>query len=73
MGPMCSIVYENEPAENSMQQMKTLGSFYHSKKLSIIQGLVITVAILVVYQLTVQGGSEIETRTMVFTTLVFFF
>jgi Ca2+-transporting ATPase len=34
MGPMCSIVYENEPAEkNGMQQMpRQLGStFYHSK------------------------------------------
>ncbi|MBU0942173.1 MAG: cation-translocating P-type ATPase [Bacteroidetes bacterium] len=77
MGPMCSIVYENEPAEkNSMQQMpRQLGSTFLSFKemaISIIQGLVITIAILVTYQLTVQsGGSEIETRTMVFSTLVF--
>jgi Ca2+-transporting ATPase len=41
--------------------------------ISIIQGLVITVAILVVYNWQSKGGSEIETRTMVFTTLVFFF
>ena len=76
MGPMCSIVYENEPAEkNSMQQRpRQLGSTFLSFKemaISIIQGLVITIAILIVYQLTVQnGGTEIETRTMVFTTLV---
>jgi Ca2+-transporting ATPase len=77
MGPMCSIVYENEPAEkNSMQQMpRQLGSTFLSLKemaISIIQGIVITLGILFIYQLTVQnGGSEIETRTMVFTTLVF--
>jgi Ca2+-transporting ATPase len=40
--------------------------------ISIIQGIVITLGILFVYQFTVQnGGTEIETRTMVFTTLVF--
>lgn len=76
MGPMCSIVYENEPAEkNSMQQMpRQLGSTFLSLKemsISIIQGIVITTGILFVYQLTVQnGGSQIRTRTMVFTTLV---
>ncbi|UQD57506.1 cation-translocating P-type ATPase [Flavobacterium sp. K5-23] len=77
MGPMCSIVYENEPAEkNSMQQRpRQLGSTFLSLKemgISIIQGIVITLGILFVYQLTVQnGGNENLTRTMVFTTLVF--
>lgn len=77
MGPMCSIVYENEPAEkNSMQQKpRQLGSTFLSLKemtVSIIQGIIITIGILFVYQLTVQnGGSETMTRTMVFTTLVF--
>jgi len=77
MGPMCSIVYENEPAEkNSMLQMpRQLGSTFLSLKemgISIIQGIVITVGILFVYQLSAQnGGSENLTRTMVFTTLVF--
>jgi Ca2+-transporting ATPase len=77
MGPMCSIVYENEPAEkNSMQQLpRQLGSTFLSFKemaISIIQGIMITLGILFVYQLTLQnGGSEIRTRTMVFTTLVF--
>ncbi|WP_070786696.1 cation-translocating P-type ATPase [Flavobacterium crassostreae] len=77
MGPMCSIVYENEPAEkNSMLQMpRQLGSTFLSLKemlLSIVQGITITVGILFVYQWTVQnGGSENLTRTMVFTTLVF--
>jgi Ca2+-transporting ATPase len=77
MGPMCSIVYENEPEEkNSMLQMpRQLGSTFLSLKemgISIIQGIVITIGILSVYQLTVQtGGGESLTRTMVFTTLVF--
>jgi Ca2+-transporting ATPase len=77
MGPMCSIVYENEPAEkNSMQQKpRQLGSTFLSLKemgLSIIQGIAITLGILFVYQWTVQnGGSENLTRTMAFTTLVF--
>ncbi len=76
MGPMCSIVYENEPAEkNSMKQKpRQLGSTFLSLKemgISIIQGLVITLGILFVYQLTIQnGGNENLTRTMVFTTLV---
>lgn len=77
MGPMCSIVYENEPVEkNSMKQPpRQLGSTFLSLKemgISIIQGLMITFGILLVYQFTVQnGGSEPQTRTMVFTTLVF--
>jgi Ca2+-transporting ATPase len=77
MGPMCSIVYENEPEEkNSMlQKPRQLGSTFLSLKemgISIIQGIVITIGILFVYQLTVQnGGDENLTRTMVFTTLVF--
>lgn len=77
MGPMCSIVYENEPAEkNSMlQKPRQLGSTFLSLKemgISIIQGITITIGILFVYQLTVQnGGAENLTRTMVFTTLVF--
>lgn len=77
MGPMCSIVYENEPAEkNSMLQMpRHLGTTFLSFKemrISIMQGIVITAGILFVYQLTVQnGGGENLTRTMVFSTLVF--
>jgi Ca2+-transporting ATPase len=72
MGPMCSIVYENEPAEKNEQLPRQLGNTFLSKEMSIsiIQGLL--PGILFVYQFTVQnGGTEIETRTMVFTTLVF--
>jgi len=77
MGPMCSIVYENEPAEkNSMNQPpRQLSTTFLSLKemgISIIQGIVISFGLLFIYQLTVQnGGNESQTRTMVFTSLVF--
>lgn len=77
MGPTCSIVYENEPIEkNAMQKppRKMTETFLNWKELSIsiVQGLVITLGILLVYQCTYQnGGSEQQTRAMVFTTLIF--
>ncbi len=77
MGPTCSIVYENEPIEkNAMHQKprKITDTFLTWKELSIsiIQGLVITTAILFVYQYTVKsGGNEETTRAMVFSTLIF--
>lgn len=76
MGPTCSIIYENEPMEsNSMfQKPRPFSStFFNWGELttSIIQGLVITLGSLAVYQYAVQQGySENMTRTMVFTTLV---
>lgn len=77
MGPTCSIVYENEPMEkNTMLQKprKMTDTFLNWKELiiSIIQGLVITAALLFAYQYTVQnGGNEEKTRAIVFTTLIF--
>src|SRR5690554_4642339 len=77
MGPTCSIVYENEPMEkNTMQQKprKMTETFLNFKELSIsiIQGLLITVGVLVAYQFAVQNQSNEETtRAMVFTTLIF--
>ncbi len=77
MGPTCSIVYENEPMEkNAMQKppRKMTETFLNWKELSIsiVQGLVITLGILFVYQWTFQnGGTEEETRAMVFSTLIF--
>jgi Ca2+-transporting ATPase len=77
MGPTCSIVYENEPIErNAMQQPpREMTSTFLSWKemgISIVQGLVISASLLGMYQYTVQqGGSEEQTRTMVFSTLVF--
>jgi Ca2+-transporting ATPase len=76
MGPTCSIIYENEPIEkNSMLQKPRLFSstFFNMRELatSVIQGLVITLGTLAVYQYAVQQGSnENITRTMVFLTLI---
>ncbi len=76
MGPTCSIIYENEPIEkNIMLQKPRLFSstFFNWRELttSIIQGLVITLGVLFIYQYaTRQGSSENLTRTMVFLTLV---
>ena len=76
MGPTCSIIYENEPIEkNSMLQKPRLftSTFFNWRELttSIIQGLVITLGTLAVYQYAVkQGSNETITRTMVFVTLI---
>jgi Ca2+-transporting ATPase len=76
MGPTCSIIYENEPMEpNTMSQKpKPLSTtFFNLKELSIsiIQGLVITVGTLAIYQFAVESGyNEALTRTMVFTVLI---
>ncbi|MDM1048745.1 cation-translocating P-type ATPase [Sphingobacterium hotanense] len=77
MGPTCSIVYESEPMEmNTMlKPPRSLGdTFLNIKELaiSIIQGLAITAGVLFAYQWAIQnGGSEENTRAMVFTTLIF--
>jgi Ca2+-transporting ATPase len=76
MGPTCSIIYENEPIEKNTMNMKPRPfstNFFNSKELltSIIQGLAITIGILLVYQYAVYSGyNEHITRTMVFVTLI---
>ena len=76
MGPTCSIIFENEPAEkNTMSQKPRLftSSFFNWKELtsSIAQGLIITAGTLFTYQYAVQNGfDEAITRTMVFTVLI---
>jgi Ca2+-transporting ATPase len=76
MGPTCSIMYENEPMEkNSMAQKPRplTSTFFNWKELntSIIQGLMITVGTLTIYQYAVhQGFNESLTRTMVFTAII---
>lgn len=76
MGPTCSIIYENEPIEkNTMSQApKALTTtFFNWKELSmsILQGLIISIGTLFVYQYAVHfSHSEATTRTMVFTTLI---
>lgn len=77
MGPTCSIVYENEPMEkNTMKQPpRAMGDTFLSineLRISIVQGLVISLGVLFAYQFSVQnGGSEEKTRAMVFSTLIF--
>lgn len=76
MGPTCSIIYENEPMEKNtmLQKPRALTStFFNWKELtiSIIQGLVITIGTLYVYQYSVINGyGEALTRTMTFTVLI---
>jgi Ca2+-transporting ATPase len=76
MGPTCSIVYENEPMEKNTMQQKPrpfTTTFFNFKELStsLLQGLVITIGTLSVYQFCVyQGFNEQTTRTMVFLVLV---
>jgi Ca2+-transporting ATPase len=76
MGPTCSIVYENEPIEKNIMLQKPrpfTTTFFNWKELStsIIQGLMITFGMLIIYQEALQMGyNENITRTMVFTGLV---
>ncbi len=76
MGPTCSIIFENEPMEKDTmhQAPKALSTtFFNWKELSIsiLQGLIITIGILFIYQFAVYNGfTEATTRTMVFTTLI---
>ncbi len=76
MGPTCSIIYENEPIEKNAMRKPPRPfdlTFFKWKELvtSIIQGLVITIGALFIYQYSVsQGFNEMITRTMVFTVLI---
>lgn len=76
MGPTCSIIYENEPIEKNAMLKPPRPfelTFFNWKELvtSIIQGLVITIGALFIYQYSVsQGFNEMVTRTMVFTVLI---
>ncbi len=76
MGPTCSIIYENEPLEKNTMIKKPRPfstTFFSLRELSvsIVQGLAITVGVLLVYQYAYhEYGSESVTRTMVFMTLI---
>ena len=76
MGPTCSIIYENEPAEADTMQRgprQLTTTFFNAKELliSILQGVFIAVGLLFIYQWSVlhQFG-EAKTRSMVFLTLI---
>ena len=76
MGPTCSIIYENEPMERNLMLEKPrplTNTFFNFKEItiSIIQGLVITLGLLFMYQYCVQNNfSETYTRTSIFLTLI---
>ena len=76
MGPTCSIIYENEPMERNLMLQKPrplTTTFFNLKEItiSIIQGLVITLGLLFMYNYCVdEGFTEKYTRTIVFLTLI---
>ena len=76
MGPTCSVIYENEPMESNLMLQKPRPmtiTFFNLKEItiSIIQGLVITLGLLFIYQYALnEGYSESGTRTLVFVTLI---
>ncbi|WP_309642353.1 cation-translocating P-type ATPase [Flavobacterium sp.] len=76
MGPTCSIIYENEPMESNLMLQKPRplsNTFFNWKEIliSIIQGLVITLGLLFVYQYCLaENCTEAQTRTTVFLTLI---
>ena len=76
MGPTCSIIYENEPMEDNLMLQKPrplTTTFFNLKEvlISIIQGLVITLGLLFMYQFAVgENMSENGTRTLIFLTLI---
>ena len=77
MGPTCSIIFENEPIEaDSMtkkpRKMSTSFFSFHELSLSIIQGLMITIACLGLgYYFMMKGNNQAEVRTIIYTTLIF--
>lgn len=76
MGPTCSIIYENEPMEPNLMIQKPrpfTTTFFNFKEImiSIIQGLAITLGLLLIYHYCVQENcTEGVTRTLVFLTLI---
>lgn len=76
MGPTCSIIYENEPAEKNIMLASPrpfTTTFFKARELatSIVQGLLITTGTLLAYQLAIgQDLGEEGVRSMVFITLI---
>jgi Ca2+-transporting ATPase len=76
MGPTCSIIYENEPMEDNLMVQKPrplTTTFFNLKEvlISIIQGIIITLGLLFIYQYAIgESLTEKGTRTMIFLTLI---
>jgi P-type Ca2+ transporter type 2C len=77
MGPTCSIFFEKEPVEkdlmNHSPHNRKNGLFTWNELLTaIMQGLFITLGVLILYYVFMNSNHSIEeTRTIVFTTLIF--
>jgi Ca2+-transporting ATPase len=76
MGPTCSIIYENEPMESNLMAQKPrpfTNTFFNLKEItiSIVQGLIITLGLLFMYQYCIKSDyTENTTRTCIFLTLI---
>jgi P-type Ca2+ transporter type 2C len=75
MGPTCSIFYEREPVEKNSMLLKprnrTVGLFQSSELfISVMQGIIISAGVLLLYYFFMTSHSLEETRTLVFTTLL---
>jgi Ca2+-transporting ATPase len=76
MGPTCSVFFEREPVEDQIMlqppRKRSINLFGRDELLiSIVQGLVIAIAVLLLYYFSMYLGDSIsKTRTMVFTTLI---
>lgn len=76
MGPTCSIIYENEPMEHQLMldpPKPYSVTFFRFRELaiSIVQGLVITMATLGVYHYAIgEGADETGVRSLVFLVLI---
>ena len=76
MGPTCSIFFEKEPVETNIMlrqpRSRTISLFSFDELLvSIVQGLIITAGVMTLYYIFMKDHSLEETRTIVFTTLIF--
>lgn len=76
MGPTCSIFFEKEPVEKSImsQQPRRRDTGIFSKEeflISVVQGLVISLGVLILYYYNMRAGIGVEeTRSIVFVTLI---
>jgi Ca2+-transporting ATPase len=75
MGPTCSVFYEREPVESNVMKLPPAKKESLFRKdevgISVLQGITITIGILVLYLLLIRDGYSLEAvRTMVFTTLI---
>ena len=76
MGPTCFIIFENEPIEKTTMLLpprQLTNSLFNKMEIftSIIQGLVITIGILLVYQYSIyKAFDEAYIRTMIFIVII---